>query len=102
MAEFKKTFNNDWIETKVIVSWEHSPWIVEIIYCWHKDWGGRVVGYWDKVKSDWENIAEFRSCGSRIMEEDWEDGLLIEILRFWQKLADVVLEIDEVYNKKTS
>ena len=91
----EKIFKNYWTKVKVMVSGENAPWIVEILYCWHEDWGGWVVGYWDKVKEDWEDTAEFRSCGSRIMEEDWEEYLLMEILRFWQKLADVVLAMED-------
>ena len=68
--------------------------IVEIMHFWDKNESGCVIGCWKIIKSDGRNIAEFQSVGSRIMETNYDDPLiLLEALKFGQKIADILVDI---------
>ena len=70
--------------------------IVEILHLYNKkNDAGCVIGCWKTRKCDGEIIAEFQSIHDRIMEVDYSDVNLIEILKFGQKLADIIIEINK-------
>lgn len=68
--------------------------IVEIMHYWKENKSGCVIGYWSIRNCDGDKIAEFQSVQSRIIETEYDDPtILLEALKFGQKLADILLEV---------
>lgn len=71
--------------------------IVEILHLWDKESeSGCAIGYWEKRQSDGTCIAEFKSVHDRIMTTNFdEDYMLLEILKYGQRLADLIIDSDK-------
>ncbi len=69
--------------------------IVEIMHLCNNNISGCVIGYWKKRKCDGINIAEFISVNGRIMEIEYDNAnILLEALKFGQKMADLLIEAE--------
>lgn len=67
--------------------------VVEIIYLNNQNKSGYVIGYWELRNVDGSQMAEFRSVHDRIMTAEYDDArVLLEVLKFGQKLADLIIE----------
>ncbi len=71
----------------------NNSWIVEILHLWSKNTFGCVIGYWETRDCDGEEIAEFKVLHDRVMKIEYDnDGILIEAMRYGQKLADLIIK----------
>ena len=95
----RKTYKND--SGDILIKASNSKWgcgIVEMLHLWDKETrGGCVIAFWKKTKSDGEYIAELTSVGSRLMDIEYDSGFdLISALKYGQKLADLIIESDNL------
>ena len=91
----KKRFKNESGDLLVRSSRERigGCGVVEIIYLNNQNKSGYVIGYWESRNVNGSQMAEFRSVHDRIMTAEYDDArVLLEVLKFGQKLADLIIE----------
>jgi len=70
--------------------------IVELLHLWSKNESGCVIGCWQEKKSDESYIAEFSSIDDRIITTEYDNSdMLLDALKFGQKLADLIIETNQ-------
>lgn len=67
--------------------------IVEIVHLWDKpNNSGCLLGYWEKRICDGDEVAEFRSVNSRIVNTEYDSAdILLQALMWGQQLADLII-----------
>jgi len=69
--------------------------IVEMLHLWSENRSGCVIGYWEVREVDGSPTAEFQSVHDRVMKTEYDTAdLLLDALRFGQRLADLLIETE--------
>lgn len=94
----KQNFEKRWKNSSgdIVVRETDNCGIVEIMHLYSENKSGCVIGYWEMRKCDDILIAEFKSCQSRFIETEYDKPeIVLEILKFGQKLANLIIETRE-------
>ena len=92
--QLEKRFPNESGDILVKQSNNSDPGIVEILHLWNNNDSGGTIGYWETRECDGETIAEFLVHHNSFLEVEYdEDDLPMQVLKFGQKLADLIIEL---------